>query len=274
MTTCEILVERYLALVETELQCTPLDDGDRLLIDTPYLHPDGDVIQVVMESVGDSVVLFGDEGATLARLGVYGIDIHKGAAAREARASLRSYRAELVGDELRVEGASDETPEMFLRLIGVMRAIDGLAALRSDPGPVHFATRLTTFLQSQFPDVRERPERTGTSGAHYRLTAAVPRRGADVLIQSAAGGKADTARRSVEHAFRVFSDIDGQVPKSQKLVVLSSGDHWPWPAEELKLLSRVAYVGGWDERDRVLEFLRADVVPEEPLLVSWQTSID
>jgi hypothetical protein len=251
-----------------------LDDGDRLLIDTPYLHPDGDVIQVVMEPVGDSVVRFGDEGSTLARLGLHGVDIHRGSAARETQASLRSYRAELVGDELRVEGVTDETPDMFLRLIGAMRAVDGLASLRSDPGPVHFASRLTTFLQSQFPGVTERPRRTGTSGADYRLTAAVPRHGEDVLIQSAAGGKADTARRSVEHAFRIFSDIDGQVPKRQKLVVLSSGDRWPWPPEELKLLSRVAYVGGWDERDRVLEFLSAREVPEDPLLVSWQSSID
>lgn len=55
--------------------------------------------------------------------------------------------------------------------------------------------------------------------------------------------------------------------------MLSSGERWPWPAEELAPLSRVAYVGGWDERDRVLEFLSAREVPEDPLLLSWQTSI-
>ena len=274
MTTCETLVETYLALVESDLQCTPLEDGNRMLIDTPYLHPDGDVIQVVLESLAGSAVRFGDEGATLARLRMYGVDVAKGSAAREAQASLRSYRADLVGDELRVEGSAEETPEMFLRLIGAMRAIDGLSALRTDPGPVQFASRLTTFLQSQFAEVTEGPKRKGTSGASYRLTAAVPRRGKDVLIQSAAGGKADTARRSVEHAFRVFSDINGHVPKHQKLVVLSSGDRWPWPAEEIKLLSRVAYVGGWDERDRVVDFLKGEAMPKEPILVSWQSSID
>lgn len=95
-----------------------------------------------------------------------------------------------------------------------------------------------------------------------------------LLIQSAAGGRADVARRSVEHAFRVFSDINGQVPKSQKLVVLSSGGAWPWPAEELRLLSRVAYVGGWDERERIVDFLQGEAVPSDPFLVSWRTSID
>lgn len=272
MSSCETLVETYLALVERDLHCTPLDDGGRMLIDTPYLHPDGDVIQVVLESIEGSIVRFSDEGATLSRLGMYGIDVAKGAASREARASLRSYRAELVGDELRVEGRAEETPEMFLRLIGAMRAIDGLSALRADPRPVQFAGRLTTFLQSQFADVTERPERKGTSGASYRLTAAVPRNGQDVLIQSAVGGKADTARRSVEHAFRIFSDINGEVPRHQKLVVLS-GEGWSWPVEEINLMSRVAYVGGWDERDRVVSFLKGEVVPEEPILVSWQSSI-
>jgi hypothetical protein len=274
MTTCETLIETYLSKVESELLCTPLEDGQRMLLDTPYLHPDGDVIQVVIEPLPGSLVRFGDEGATLARLRMYGVDVGKGSSAREARASLRAYRAELVGDELRVEGRAEEMPEMLLRLIGAMRAIDGLSALRTDPGPVQFASRLTTFLQSQFGDVNERPERRGMSGSSYRLTAAVPRRGEEVLIQSAAGGNADTARRSVEHAFRVFSDINGQVPIHQKLVVLSSGEGWPWPAEEVKLLSRVAYVGGWDERDRVAEFLRGDVLPKEPIMVSWQTAIE
>ncbi len=274
MTSCKTLVDTYLALVEKDLHCTPLGDGNRMLIDTPYLHPDGDVIQVVLEPLGGSMVRFTDEGATLARLEMYGIDIRRGGASREAQASLRSYRAELVGDELRVEGLAGETPEMFLRLIGAMRAIDGLGALRSDPGQVQFASRLTTFLQSQFAEVVERPERRGMSGASYRLTAAVPRQGREVLIQSAAGGKADTARRSVEHAFRVFSDIDGQLLKDRKLIVLSSGDQRRWPTEDIKLLSRVAFVGGWDERDRVVDFLKGEVVPEEPILVSWQSSID
>lgn len=274
MTACESLVETYLALVERDLHCIPLEDGDRMLIDTPYLHPDGDVIQVVMEALGGSAVRFGDEGATLARLRMFGVDPRKGSATGELQGSLRSYRAELVGDELRVEGRVEETSELFLRLIGAMRAIDALRALRTDPGPVQFATRLTTFLQSQFPNVIERPERVGMSGSGYRLTAAVPRRDEEVLIQSAAGGNADTARRSVEHAFRVFSDINGHLPLRQKLVVLSSGDRWPWPPEEVRLLSRVAYVGGWDEIERVVDFVKGEVVPDEPILLAWQSSID
>jgi hypothetical protein len=204
---------------------------------------------------------------------MHGVNLRKGKPAKEARSILRSYRVDLVGDEIRVEGPEEDTADMFLRAIGAMRAIDGLVSLRTDPGPVRFDTRVITFLQSQFDNVNERPERVGLSGARYRLTAAVPRRGEDVLIQSASGGKALTGRRSVEHAFRIFSDIDGQVPKDRKLVILSAEKHEPWPREDLILLSRVAYVGGWDDRDRVLDFLRGDRVPEEPLLLAWQPSM-
>lgn len=255
---CEALVERYLAPVEGDLHSAPLDDQDRLLIDTPYLHQDEDVVQVILERLGDKAVRLGDEGATLARLENFGVDVRSGKAAKEAQASLRAYRVDLVGDELRVEGPVDDTAEMFLRLIGAIRAIDGLTSLRTDPGAVRFDSRVITFLQSQFSEVRERPERIGTSGARYRLMAAVPREGQDVLIQAASGGRALTGRRGVEHAFRIFSDVNRQVPKAQKLVVLSSEEPEPRPVEDLRLLSRVSYVGAWDERDRVVEFLRGE----------------
>lgn len=121
--------------------------------------------------------------------------------------------------------------------------------------------------------MQERPERVGLSGARYRLTAAVQRDEQDVLIQSASGGRSQTGRRSVEHAFRIFSDINGQIPTSNKLVVLSGQEREPWPQEDLRLLSRVAYVGAWDHRDRLVGFLQRTHVPKEHLLTSWQTSI-
>lgn len=270
MNKCEALLDRYLAEVQRDLRCFDTGDG-RMLVDTPYLYQDGDVIQVVVESLSGGLVRIGDEGAVLSRLELSGLDPTKGRAFREMQASLRAYRVVLAGDELRIEGPESALANMFLRLIGALRAVDGLSILRPEPTSVRFDRRVITFLQSQFENVEEHPRRTGLSGSRYKLTASVTRRGSGVLIQSAAGGHSQTGRRSVEHAFRVFSDINGSVPKDQKLVLLSADASWP--QEDLVLLSGIAYVGGWNDRDRVIAFLRGEVVPDKPLLLPFQSPI-
>jgi hypothetical protein len=272
MNVCEALVEKYLRRVERDLRCVAIDQESRLLVDTPYLFSDGDVVQVVVEYLPEGLVRIGDEGTVLARLELAGVELGKASkATKEARSILRSYRVDLVGDELRVENESADTADMFLRLVGAMRAIDGLSALRADPAPTRFERRVLSFLHSQFQGVGERPERMGKSGSRYRLTASVPRADHEVLVQSASGGQPQTVRRAVEHAFRVFADINGQLPKDQKLVILSADT---WPDEDLRLLGGVAYVGGWAEQENILGFLKGEKIPEEPFLVPWQTSIE
>lgn len=267
MKTCEAVVARYLAELRRDLRCVEIGK-DRMLINTPYLLQDGDAIQVVIEALPGGLVRFGDEGAAASRLELAGVDPTKGKTLNELQACLRAYRVARAGDELRVEGSESESAEMFMRLVGALRAVDGLAVLRTEPPAVRFDRRVITFLQSQFEGVTERPRRTGRSGARYTLTAAVPREPEPVLVQAAAGGHGQQGRRSVEHAFRVFSDINGQVPKHRKLVLLSGEDNWP--QSELALLSDVAFVGGWNERDEVVAFLRGERIPKHGLLLPFQ----
>lgn len=270
MNTCEAVVAKYLADLRRDLRCVEIGDG-RMLISTPYLYQDGDVIQVVIEPLPGGLIRLGDEGAGTSRLEMAGVDPTKGKALTELQASLRAYRAGRVGDELRIEGPEQDVAEMLLRLVGALRAVDGLGVLKAEPAAVRFDRRVITFLQSQFEGVSERPRRTGRSGARYKLTAAVPRESERVLVQAAAGGHGQQGRRSVDHAFRVFSDINGEVSKEQKLVLLSGEESWP--PSDLALLSGVAYVGGWNERDQVVAFLRGEHMPENALLIPYQTPI-
>jgi hypothetical protein len=144
---------------------------------------------------------------------------------------------------------------------------------RRDRGTPRFDTRVITYLNSQFEGVVERPQKAGRTGYLYRLTAAVPRGDSEVLVQAAAGSTADAQQRSLEHALRVFFDIDGQMPRNSKLVMVSSTDERPWRSEDLRLLGEVAYVGSWSERERVTSFLQGTQIPKDPLLVRWQPTI-
>lgn len=272
MIDCGNVVELYLDTIHRELHCTRLEDG-RVLLETPYLHADGDIIEVLLEPAVGEQVRFTDEGITSARLETYGVDIRSRKAGKEAAAIARAYGVDLAGDTLQVQGPPSSASDMLIRLVGAIRGIDSLTALRREPAAPRFDAQLITFLNSQLEQVAERPQKAGRTGHIYRLTAAVQRHDEEVLVQSAAGATEDARQRSVEHALRVFFDINGQVPKRGKLVVVSSMDDQPWRSEDLQLLSEVAYVGSWSERDRVTSFLRGIEIPETPMLVHWQSSI-
>jgi hypothetical protein len=272
MTTCEAIAERYLSAVESELSCTPIDEN-RLLIDTPYSFSDGDVIQVVLESLsGGETVRLGDEGATIARLKTVGVSSNVTRFSSEAHPALRALRVDLVGDELRVEGAAMDAGEMLVRLVGAMRELDGLKVLRPIGQRPRFDSKVLSFLQSQFPDVKERPRVVGVSGARYRLTAGVPRGDDQVLVYAIAGGSRETGSRGVDHAFRVFSDVNGHRSPAEKLVVLSQEEEDPWQSSDIRLLSQVAYVGGWDHRERLTAFLTGRI-PDNRIMLSYQPSL-
>lgn len=272
MIDCGDVVERYLETVNRELHCERLED-ERILIDTPYLHADGDVIQVLLEPVVGGQIRFTDEGMTAARLEIHGVDIQSRKASSEASSVVRAYNVDLAGDTLQVQGQPANSSDMLIRLVGAMRGIDSLSSLKREAGAPRFDAQVITYLNSLFEGVSERPQIAGRTGHLYRLTAAVPRGDSQVLVQAAAGSTADAQQRSLEHALRVFFDIDGQMPRTNKLVVVSSIDERPWRSEDLQLLGEVAYVGSWSERERVTSFLQGTNIPGDPLLVRWQPTM-
>jgi hypothetical protein len=269
---CREVVERYLNRVEADLQCTVLEDN-RILIDTPHVHRDGDVVQLVLESAPGGLIRLTDEGLTAARLEMHGIDIGSRKAASEARSIVRAFNVDLDGETLQVQGTPANSPDMLIRLVGAMRGLESLSALRRDRGVRRFGAQVITYLNSQFDDVVERPQKAGRSGHLYRLTASVPRGDSEVLVQAAAGNTADAQQRSLEHALRVFFDINGEMARRDKLVLVSSSDERPWRSADLQLLGEVAYVGSWGERDRARAFLDGTEIPDDPLLASWQPTI-
>ena len=99
------------------------------------------------------------------------------------------------------------------------------------------------------------------------LTAAAGHEERLVYVQAASGGTAQAQRNAVEHAYTAFSDINGEVTSDRKLVVLDD-EKLSWIPHQVKLLTRVAFVGTWTDRQRWINFIRGDVPNDSRLLTA------
>jgi hypothetical protein len=71
----------------------------------------------------------------------------------------------------------------------------------------------------------------------------------------------------------MFSDINGHLPAEQKLVVLDD-DASRWRQDQVRLLSSVAYVGTWSDRDRWTEFVWSGTAEGRLLMEPEHTLMD
>src|SRR6266545_1312282 len=140
MALCDEVVEQYVSTLQEGFDCRPIDES-RTLVGTPYIYADGDGLDVMMSLQGDRIIL-SDFGSSLSRLEMSGLNIESRSFQQGIALALKAFRVDLLDEALRVEGPIANTGDCLLRLIGAMREIDALQALRPDPRPPRFERRL------------------------------------------------------------------------------------------------------------------------------------
>jgi len=270
MALCDEVVERYVNTLQEGFDCRTLDES-RTLVGTPYTYADGDGLDVMIGRRGSRVVL-SDFGATFSRLEMAGLNIESKSFEQKIGAILKAFRVDLLGDALRVEGPIESTGDCLLRLVGAMREMDALQALRPDPRPPRFERRLLTYLKSKTPEVEPHPIVAGRSGTPYRLTASYRAQSERIFIQAIGGGRSETGLRSVNYAFRAFSDINGTRTARHKLAVLDE-DARGWRPQDINLLAMVAYVAAWWDRESMEAYLAGEA-PENHRLFQAQAQFN
>jgi Domain of unknown function DUF1828 len=244
-------------------------NGGWLLITTSHQYSDGDNVEVLVRQTGRTVEVT-DGGEALARLDLAGVSVDRGRAREIWRRLLRAHELELDDGRLALQGSLDNAGELIDNMASAVENIDGIRLLAPPAHVPPFAERLVVFFQSQFAQVEEGPQLRGRSGGYYRVTAAIGEPTASTFVQAVAGTSKQTRQRAVEHAYTMFSDVDGALPIGRKLVVLSENN---WRSEQTALLSSVAYVGSWSYRERLLDFIGGVEGPHSRLLMPNQTEI-
>lgn len=263
MSGCKELVSSVLADEASEWSCRAVDAATAQLI-APRYYADGDAVELLVKTLGDELVV-SDGGETLARLEMAGVNIASGRARETWISLLRAHRVDYSDGRVLLRGHVDDAGWLVRSMVDALANLDGLRVLAPSPREMRFAGRLTTFLQAEFPIVKERPELRGQSGSLYRLTAEAGTEKRTVYVQAMAGNSAQARRTAVEHTFTTFADVNGTVPQDRKLVVFS-GEATEWPPERLRLLTTVAFVGSWKARDRVTQFIWGHV-PEGRIIL-------
>jgi hypothetical protein len=266
MALCDELITAVLAKIAQDWTCEPVDDG-WVLVTTSHQYSDGDNVEVLVRR-DDRSIEVSDGGEALARLDLASVSVESGRAKEMWRRLLRAHEVEIDHERLTIQGPVDEAGWLVENMANAVANIDGIRLLAPPPRNPKFAERLVTFFQAEFEYVEEGPQVRGRSGVPYRATAAVGHPDRSTFVQAVAGSTTGTRQRSVEHAFTMFSDINGNLPVNRKLVVLNDTD---WRPEQTKLLSRVAYVGSWSYRDEIIRFIASPDRPSSHLLIPTQS---
>jgi hypothetical protein len=252
MSQCDDTLAAVLRHVGEGWSCQLVDHG-WLHVTTSHQYSDGDLVELLIKRSDDRIVI-SDGGETAARLDLAGVNVEKGRARELWTRLLRAHQLEFANGRLRQEGSIEETGWLAENMANALPNIDAIRLIALPPPTPAFSEQLVTFLEAEFVSVEEQPQLAGRSGIVYRPTASARGNDEPVFIQAVAGGRAQARQRAVEHAFTMFSDVNGSLPTEQKLVVLAGGTTWKY--QHVELLSEVAYVASWDSRDNLVTHIR------------------
>lgn len=267
-TPCDEIITSALTTMNEDWTCRPVNDG-WLLVTTSHQYSDGDHVELLVRRDKGSV-LISDGGEALARLDLAGISVDHGRPRDIWRRLVRAHELELQDDRLSTYGDINQTGSLIENMANAIANIDGIRLLAPSPRSPRFADRVVTFFQGEFEYVTEGPQLRGRSNILYRATAAVGDPDEETFVQAVAGKTVQMRQRSVEHAFTMFSDINGALPTERKLVVLGESE---WRAEQTRLLATVAYVGSWSNRERLVNFIREPYPRKSPILMASQEQV-
>lgn len=249
--SCDEVITSAVAKVSEDWTCRPVNGG-WLLITTSHQYSDGDHVELLVRR-HDGSIFVSDGGEALARLDLAGVSVDHGRAREMWHRLVMAHELELRDERLSAHGTINEAGSLIENMANAVANIDGIRLLAPSPRSPRFADRLVTFFQGEFEHVVEGPQLRGRSNSIYRATAAVGDPGQETFVQAVAGKSLQIRQRAIEHAFTMFSDINGHLPAERKLVVLSESE---WRSEHTRLLANVAYVGSWTFREQLVNFIR------------------
>ncbi|QIN77539.1 DUF1828 domain-containing protein [Rubrobacter marinus] len=237
-------------------ECSPMEGYTR--IRTPYLYPDGDVIDLYLTDHSDPPALT-DLGETLTWLQAQTVATRK--TARQQRLiediclthGVEFFRGMLVVRVRKPEGFADAATRLSQAILSVADlwfTFRGRTAASINDDVEEFLTgRQIGFERNE--KVVGRSGRVWTVDFHTRT----PQRSALIYVLST--GSRATSRRLVEHTLATWYDLNNlQVgPEALRFVSLFDDELDVWTPEDFGLLEDLSEVAYWSRKDEFVELL-------------------
>jgi hypothetical protein len=252
-TPCDYIAESMGELFD----CSPV--GDYTRIRTPYLYPDGDVIDLFLSPVDNGPSTLTDLGETLGWLRTQTVSERK-----------TDRQRRLIEDVCLTHGVELYRGMLMVRVkdYGEMsEAISKLsqAALRVSDLWFTFRSQVTASINDEVEDFLsemeisfERGERLiGRSGRTWRVDFHTRTAERSTLVNVLSTGSRPSARRMAEHTLATWHDLSNLRigPEGLRFISLFDDELDVWAPEDFGLVEGVSEVAYWSRKDEFAELL-------------------
>lgn len=258
------IVRRYLENLAEDFSCHH-EDGQTLIIGTPYYYPNNDGICLYIKELPESRVKVSDWGEAAMNPFCDGFDLLRTPwAVVMAQRIARDLAVELDRGELSKSGPLEEVGGLMLDVAMAARGVSDLiyahrayarAAYRRKQRKGHrvsdFPEKLAAFLGERGLEFAAGARLTGGSGQVYRVHYRV---NGEAYLQVLDPGRAGRAKAAVDRVFGMWADCNGDLTVERKLTLLND-EALDWKAAHIQRLSQVSTVVRWSERERLAALL-------------------
>lgn len=252
-TPCDYIAESMGELFD----CAPL--GEYTRIRTPYLYPDGDVIDLFLSQVDGSPSTLTDLGETLGWLRTQTVSGRKSDRQRRLIEDVcLTHGVELYRGMLTVRVRDfGQMSEAVSRLSQAALRVSDLWFTFRNQAAASINDEVDEFLYAR--DIRfERGERLmGRSGRTWRVDFHTRTSGKSALVNVLSTGSRPSARRLAEHTLATWHDLSnrGIGPEGLRFVSLFDDELDVWSREDFGLLDDISEVAYWSRKDEFAELL-------------------
>lgn len=263
---CDAIVRALLEDAEQVFGCVPSGRPGVVLLSTPLLYHNGDLVQVTVEPLPGGEVRVTDGALTLMRLDFEGAPVSGPAHRGRALALARSYGLYLDEGALGTRATGDQVAGAVWRVASAAVQLDAISHEDIPTRSESFARKVESWLESQvsYPTVR-RAELPGTSlQVDLLLRTRVP-----LYLQAATGpsrGERVKSIRSAAWTFRMATML-----RPAQRVVVAKDKIEGLTAPELREITDVATLATWSRRAELLDYVeraQADELPQHGALLS------
>lgn len=260
---CIGVVNKYLERLSSDFNVTPSDNGCFLL--TPFSRPDGEGIELELETLPDGNISISDMGDTTGYLFVNGLTMSKAMTDR-AKFISRCYGVSFDGYTLAIETQPDSAGDALHELIQAVLAVTDLIQMRRSTKPrvVRFDDAVESVIRHSGATYHTKYKISGRLEDH--TFAFHVNSGRNLLVQPITAANASDAHAMAERwayrfydvtqsngIWRPYAVLDDRAEHLNAQGVLLSRERVIWTPRAIAPISEYAIT--WAERDKLAALL-------------------
>ena len=250
ITPCELITEQIGLL----FSCSPMNQYIR--IQTPFLYPDGDVIDIFYRAEGDTVTLT-DLGETLRWLRMQTVTQRKSPRQRQLIADIcLNHNIELYRGMLttRVRRSEDLAGAVMRLSQGILRVSDLWFTFRNKVGE-SIVDEVEDLLQEHQIAFERSPRVSGRSATVWRPDFQIRRKEHSALVRVLSTGSRAATRDLVARTSAMWHDLSYLTVGQEAFRFISLFDDTldVWDVEDFRLVEDISDVAYWSQPDEFLE---------------------